>query len=99
MLMKEHRYLFSAGSTTHIFRIEELVRGLELWPHRFRMKLSASLQWEAQTFYGASCREAAERAADFLAMRLGQHGPSSTNRKSIRPPAIALKTLQTQEST
>lgn len=99
MLLREHRYLFAAGSTTHIFRIEELIRGLELWPHRFRLKISASSRWEAQTFYGASCQEAAEKAADFLAACLGEYGPSAMKRRSIRPRVNALKPLQIQEST
>jgi len=62
MLLKEHRYMFLVGATDHVFRVEELVKGTAGWPGRFRLKLAASSLWEAQTFYGESCRDVAEKA-------------------------------------
>jgi hypothetical protein len=67
MLLKEHRFKFVTGVDTHLFTIEEMVSGLAIWPQRFRLKLPASNCFGAQTFYGSSCDEVAEKASGFLA--------------------------------
>jgi len=90
MLLKEHRYMFLVGATDHVFRVEELVKGTAGWPGRFRLKLAASSLWEAQTFYGESCRDVAEKACQFLALEVYQvpenversHPPPSTSPNS-----------------
>jgi hypothetical protein len=70
MLLKEHRFMFVVGTATHILRVEELVKGAAGWPRKFRLKLAASSFFEAQTFYGVSCRDVAEKAAKFLALEV-----------------------------
>jgi hypothetical protein len=71
MLLKEHRFKFCTGVETHLFMVEELITGLALWPDKFRIRvLSASC--EAKTFYGATCEEASQKAAKFMARGDGQ---------------------------
>jgi hypothetical protein len=69
MLLKEHRFRFLLGTETKFLTIEELVVGVTGWPSRFRLKLAASSRSEARSFYGASCYEAAEKAARFYSLR------------------------------
>src|SRR6266849_4094359 len=97
MLLKEHRFMFFAGAHTHLFRIEELVRGLVVWHHRFRLKLPASSRSNAKTFYGASCYEVAQNAADFIACNSGQAGKHRATQLSQGPPASPRQTLYIQE--
>jgi len=68
MLLKEHRFKFVAGVYTHLFNIEEMVSGMAVWPQKFRLKIPASSTCEARTFYGKSCDEVAEKAAEFMAV-------------------------------
>jgi hypothetical protein len=86
MLLKEYQFQLFAGAETHLFTIDELVAGLAGWPDRFRLKLPASSSSEAKSFYGASCYDAAEKAAHFLASNSGQS------------PASPPQTLELQES-
>jgi hypothetical protein len=72
MLFKEHRFKFLVGTEKHLFLVQELLGELAGWPQRFRLKLPASLHSEVKTFYGASCYEVAEKAADFIASNSGQ---------------------------
>ena len=100
MLLKEHRYTFFAGAEVHLFRIEELVRGMAVWPHRFRLRLPSSSGSEVKTIYGASCYEVAQKAADLIAATTGWSGvPQATNLSAGPPgsPPQALQILQ-QES-
>jgi hypothetical protein len=99
MLLKEHRFKCIAGTETYLFKIEELVRGLAIWPHRFRLRVAASPRWEAKTFYGASCYEVAEKAADFIAQgaNAGQTGMDKESQYSQGPTASPPRTLQIQE--
>jgi hypothetical protein len=68
-LLCEHRYHVQIGSQTHILRIEELISGQVGWGGKFRLQIAASLDSEAQTFYGASKHEVAELGARFLDRR------------------------------
>jgi hypothetical protein len=100
-LVKEHSFKFAVGSETHLFLVEELVATLSSWPARFRLRLDPSPQSEGNTFYGASCYEVAEKAADFVAFS----GNAISTNKSIYssqsppvPPRQSLQPLQIQES-
>jgi|SRR5580700_1775572 hypothetical protein len=97
MLLKEHRYMFLVGATRHVFRVEELVKGAAGWPRRFRLKLAASSLWEAQTFYGVSCRDVAEKAAKFLALEVYDVPESiEGNHESLGPPSTSPSSPGTQ---
>jgi hypothetical protein len=98
MLLKEHRFKFYAGAESHLFTIEELVRGLAGWPHRFRIKLPASSRREAKTFYGANCYEVAEKAVLFMLGNSAHSGVDAPSHQSQGPPVSPLQTLQVQES-
>lgn len=93
-LVKEHSFKFAAGAETHLFLVEELVAKLSSWPARFRPKLGASPCSEGKTFYGASCYEVAEKAADFVALSGGGVGFSKSTHSSQSPPTSARQTLQ-----
>jgi hypothetical protein len=95
MLLREHRFKFVAG-TTHIFTIEEIVRGMAVWPHKFRLRLPASSNSEAKTFYGTSCYEVAEKAAEFMAGNLGQPGMHRSTHQQKGPPDSPPQDLQVQ---
>jgi hypothetical protein len=71
MLVREHRFIFVGGSETHLFRIEELVAGLAGWPSKFRLKVPASSDLQAKTFYGENCYETAAKGVAFLAPQQG----------------------------
>jgi hypothetical protein len=79
MLLKEHRFKFFAGVSTYLFIIEEMVSGMAVWPHKFRLKIPASSDGEARTFYGKSCDEVAEKAAEFMAHTPGCRKEPSGN--------------------
>jgi hypothetical protein len=66
MLLNQYQFTFLAGADTQVFLIEELVWGLVGWPHRCRLRLPATCEWEAQTFYGRTCLEVAEQVTRFL---------------------------------
>jgi hypothetical protein len=79
MLLREHRFKFVADAYTHLFNIEEMVSGMAVWPNKFRLKIPASSNWEARTFYGKSCHEVAEKAAEFMAQNPGCRKEPSGN--------------------
>ena len=89
MLLKEHRFKFCTGVETHLFMVEELVAGLALWPERFRIRV-ISASCEAKTFYGATCEEASQKAAKFIARSDGQRDLAesipSPQRAAAPPP-------------
>jgi hypothetical protein len=87
VLFKEHLFKYGGGAETHLFTIEEWVRGLAVWPRRFRIRLPASPSCEAKTFYGATCYEAAEKAATFLAGKSNQSETGRASHLSRRSPA------------
>jgi hypothetical protein len=95
MLLREHRFKFIAG-TTHIFTIEEIVKGMAVWPHKFRLRLPASSNSEAKTFYGATCYEVAEKAAESMAGNLGQPGMHRPTLQQQGPPDSPPQDLQVQ---
>jgi hypothetical protein len=100
-LVKEHSFKFAAGADTYLFVVEELVATLPSWPARFRLRLDASSRSEAKTFYGASCYEVAEKAADFVALSGSAMGLDKSAYSSQRPPMSprqTLRPLQIQES-
>ena len=88
---------FFVGAETHLFMIDELVKGLAGWPNRFRLKLSASPRSGAKTFYGASCYEVAEKAAEFMAGRTNQSSKDRAINLSQGPPASPRQTLHLQQ--
>jgi len=94
MLLKEHRYTFFAGTEVHLFRIEELVRGMAVWPHRYRLRLPASSGEESKTIYGASCYEVAQKAADLIGAKSGWSGKPEATHLSPGPPDSPPRTLQ-----
>jgi len=65
-LIREERYISSIGSVQHVLIVEEQIRGAAPWPERFRVQIPASLTWPARTIYGATSREAVERAIEYL---------------------------------
>jgi hypothetical protein len=100
-LVREHSFKFAAGAETHLFLVEELVATLPSWPARFRLRLDASCRSEAKTFYGASCYEVAEKAAEFVALNVSAIGLNKSTCSSQRPPMSPrqiLRPLQIQES-
>jgi hypothetical protein len=97
MLLKEHRFKFVLG-TTHIFTIEEMVQGLAVWPHKFRLRLPASSKSEAKSFYGASCYEVAEKAAQFIAENSHQSLTNRATYSSQGPSGSLPQTLRLQGS-
>ena len=97
MLLREHRFKFVAG-TTHMFTIEEMVRGMAVWPHKFRLRIPASSNSEAKTFYGTSCYEVAEKAAEFMAQNSNRSQIARAKYSSQGPPASPPQHLQTQEA-
>lgn len=100
-LVKEHYFKFTAGAETHMFLVEELVAKFSSWPARFRLRLDASSRSETKTFYGESCYDVAEKAADFLALSGGSASPNKTtfsSPNSTSPPRPTLQPLQIQES-
>ena len=100
-LVKEHSFKFAVGAETHLFLVEELVAKLSSWPGRFRLRLYSSSQSEGKTFYGASCYEVAEKAADFVALGGSAINTNKSTYSSLSPPASprpSLQPLQIQES-
>jgi hypothetical protein len=87
MLLREHRFKFFARNEEYVFRVDELVAGIAAWPNRFRLRLPASPRAVAKTFYGASCEEVAEKAADFVASYSGQVEKNTAAQSSQGPPA------------
>jgi len=65
-LIREERYVFQLGTEEHILRVEELIRGVERWPDRCRIRLAASHRRKAKTFYSATPREVVELATEYL---------------------------------
>ena len=94
MLLKEHRFIFFDGAEKHLFRIEELVEGVALWPGRFRLILPATVHSSAATFYGASCDEVAAKAGAFTCGRSEQN---VINRPAPLPQAPRLQMLQVRK--
>ena len=94
MLLREHRFTFFAGTEVHLFRVEELVRGMTVWPHRFRLRLPAAAGSEVKTIYGASCYEVAQQAADLIAAETGWSGVPGATYLSNGPSAETPRALQ-----
>lgn len=65
-LLREERYVLQIGSEEYVLRAQELIRGANPWPGKCRVQLAASGAREGKKFYGATPREAAERAVDYL---------------------------------
>jgi hypothetical protein len=97
MLLREHRFKLVVGAETRLLVIEELAKGLAVWPHKFRLKLPASAHCEARTFYASSCYEVAEKAADYLAGSAGQRGIDHGIQVSLGTEAAPPRILQIQE--
>jgi hypothetical protein len=87
MLLREHRFKFFARNEEYVFRVDELVAGIAAWPNRFRLRLPASARAVAKTFYGPSCEEVAEKAADFVASYSGHLEKNTAAESSQGPPA------------
>jgi hypothetical protein len=75
-LIKEERYLFFAGAKEHVLRVQQLLWGSTAWPERFRVHVHASYRRGAKNFYGATAREALERAMEYLSSPVSEAGPS-----------------------
>jgi hypothetical protein len=88
MLLREHRFKFFARNEEYIFKVDELVAGIAAWPYRFRLQLPGSTRAEAKTFYGPSCEEVAEKAADFVASCSGQSEKNTAAQSSQGPPSL-----------
>jgi len=65
-LLKEHRYVVQIGVKTHVLRVEELVSGPAVWGGKFRLRIPADDHRMAETIYGTSADEVAERGAAFM---------------------------------
>jgi len=94
MLLREHRFTFFACTEIHLLRVEELVRGMTVWPHRYRLRLPASPGSEEKTIYGASCYEVAQKAAELIAANAGWSGVPGATHLSQGPPGSPPQALQ-----
>lgn len=47
-LLGDARYIGYVGVTEHSLRVEELIRGSEIWPEKFRIHLSGKHQYAAK---------------------------------------------------
>lgn len=65
-IVRELRYIVSVRNEQHVLRVEELVSGTERWPGKFRVQLHASLRYRAQTIYGTTDHEVAQKVAEYL---------------------------------
>lgn len=65
-MTKEDRYVLRLGGVELELQVQELVWGSESWPERCRVALTARDGEKPVTFYGATGREAVERAAEYL---------------------------------
>jgi hypothetical protein len=88
MLLKEHQFRFSPEAEATLFRVEELVVSIVGSPDRFRLKLPASSWADARTLYGASCHEAAEKAANFLFLESCRSEPDLVTRAMRESPSL-----------
>jgi hypothetical protein len=75
-LIKEERYLFFLGTKEHVLRVQELLWGSTGWPEKFRIHVHASYNRDGKNFYGATAREAVERAIEYLSSQVHGTGPS-----------------------
>jgi len=98
LLLREHRFKFVAGIQTHVFTIDELVSGIAVWPNKFRLKVPASSNSEAKTFYGPSCYEVAEKAAQFMGQNTHQSVADRTTYSSQGSPASPSSELLIREA-
>jgi hypothetical protein len=97
MLLREHRFKFFAGAEEYVFRIEELVAGVAGWPGRFRLQLPASFRSKAKTYYGASCEEVTEKAAEFITVSSRPADKHTTTHFSQGPPASPRQTHRSMQ--
>lgn len=65
-MIKEERYIINIGNEAHVLHIEELLWGVAEWPEQFRAHIPPSEDRDANTVYGATAREVAERAMEYL---------------------------------
>lgn len=65
-LIRQERFITSVGPVEHVLLVEEQIRGPETWPERFRIQLHASRGASPRRIYGATSREAVERAIEYL---------------------------------
>ena len=82
-MIKEERYIFLVGTTEHVLRVQELVWGSTAWPQKFRIEVPASFTRTGKKFYGATAREAIERATQYLTSPFWESSPSP---QAIRVP-------------
>jgi len=94
MLLKEHRFTFFAGVEMHVIIIDELIGGLTFWPHRFRVKLPATVHVQAKTIYGADCDEVALKAAEVMAGSAAWEVRTQAQCLSLPHPVAAPQTAQ-----
>jgi|HubBroStandDraft_6_1064221.scaffolds.fasta_scaffold527827_2 phenylacetate-coenzyme A ligase PaaK-like adenylate-forming protein len=65
-ILREVPYTVCVRGEEYSLRVQELISGSESWPEKFRVQLHASLRHRAQTIYGPSDQEVAEKAAEYL---------------------------------
>lgn len=65
-LVKEHRYIAYTHVDTLVLRIEEFVSGPVRWPDQYRLKMPATADRPAKTFYGSTSHEVAEKGGQFI---------------------------------
>ena len=65
-ILREERYIVSIGLEEHVLRVQQLISGSDSWPQRFRVQIPASEDRKANTMYGSTGKEVAERAVDYL---------------------------------
>lgn len=70
-MIREEKYIVNVGAEEYVLQVQELVWGLDHWPERFRACLPESRNWTATVVYGATAREAAERATEYLSCVTG----------------------------
>lgn len=74
-LLKAERYISQIGTTETFARIEELIRGMECWPEKFRTHVTATHDHAAKTVYGSTAREAVEKAVEYISLAMSVTNP------------------------
>lgn len=65
-LIKEERYVFCVGTEEHFLRVQELISTPSHWPHVFRIRLAASCNRAARSFYGDTATAVLDMAVVYL---------------------------------
>ena len=65
-LLKDYRYIAQIGTEKHTLQVEQLVVGRSAWLYQFRVCIPAADNRAAETIYGWSADEVAEKGAAYM---------------------------------